>query len=74
LCRICFLSDHMLYDVGEDAAQCWRLEGDEWDEDEDGEEEGEEEGAAAAEEEGGAEVHTAHTHTWHFVRFHVFIL
>jgi hypothetical protein len=48
----------MLYDVGEDAAQCWRLEGDEWDEDEEGEEEGEEEGAAAEEEGGAEEVHT----------------
>lgn len=25
----------MLYDIGEDAAQCWRLQGDDWEDEED---------------------------------------
>ena len=33
--RVCFLSDHMLYDVGMDATFSWRLEGDSWDESDD---------------------------------------
>jgi hypothetical protein len=54
--RICFLSDHMIYDVGEDAAQCWRLKGDTWDEDdEEGEEEGEEAAVTTVVNDGAAE-------------------
>lgn len=34
---MCILSDHLIYDVDEDATFAWRKEGDTWDEDEDAE-------------------------------------
>ena len=37
--RLCFLSDHMLYDLGEDATFAFRLHGSDWDNDDDDEDE-----------------------------------
>jgi hypothetical protein len=46
--RLCFLSDHMLFDIGEDATFCYRQSGSDWDEESDGETEETLEGGASS--------------------------